>query len=47
MTSLVLFDLFVKNLQLFEHQRTTAILADSLQEPMTKLNTAVVEGRMS
>ena len=47
MTHLILFELFVTNLLLFEHQQKTCSLADSFLDPMASLNTAVVEGRMS
>ena len=47
MTRLVLFELFVTNLLLFEHQQKNYLLADGFQEPMAQINTAVVEGRMS
>ena len=49
MTRLVLFELFVTNLLLFEHQQTNkkCSLADSFLDPMAYLNTAVVEGRLS
>ena len=50
MTHLVLHELFVTNLLLFEHQQNktkNCSLAHSFLEPMALLNTAVVEGRMS
>ena len=47
MTRLVLFELFVTNLLLFEHQQKNCWLADSFLDPMAYLNRAVVEGRMS
>ena len=47
MALLVLSDLFVTNLPLFEHQQKNCSLADSFLDPMALLNTAVVEGRMS
>ena len=46
MTRLILFELFVTNLQLFEHQRKNGSLADSFQEPMAYLNTAMVEEKV-
>ena len=42
MTRLVLFELFVTNLLLFEHHQKNCSLADSFLDPL-----AVVEGRMS
>ena len=50
MTRLVLFELFVTNLLLFEHhhhQQQNCSLADSFSGPYGVTNTAVVEGRMS
>ena len=47
MTHLVLFELFVTNLLLFEHQQKNCPLTDSFLDPMAYLNMAVVEGRMS
>ena len=47
MTRLVLFQLFVTNLLLFEHQQKNCSLADSFLDPMAYLNTAVVQGRIS
>ena len=35
MTRLVLLELYVTNLLLFEHQPKNYLLADSFQEPMT------------
>ena len=48
MTRLVLFELSITNLLLFEHQQQqNCPLADSFLDPMAELNTAVVEGRTS
>ena len=47
MTRLVLFELFVTNVLLFELQQKNCSLADSFLDPMGLLNKAVVEGRMS
>ena len=46
-TGLVLFEVFVTNLLLFEYQQKNCSLADSFVDPMAYLNTAVAEGRMS
>ena len=50
MMRLVLFELFVTDLPLFEHHtknnnKKKCSLADSFLDPMAELNTAVVEGR--